>query len=603
MGHGSTSISAPPPGKEALEALIRAGAVDVVFQPIVDVVGVRVAGCEVLTRPHASSGFANPSVLFDCAAEHGLLWELERLTREKAFAAAAGWDADTLLFVNCSPQVFADERFADELVGALSRTAGLTAPRVVLEITERSEQSYVAGLAQQVARLKSAGFQIAIDDVGAGTSGLNRMMLLRPHWLKLDRELVRGLESDRVVRNLIRFLVHFARLSGVRIIAEGIERPGELEALVELGVGHVQGYLLSRPVARDQLNMREIASRVLSLLPVRREGGTLEERTELERLVRKVAECMPGEDAGGVADRMRQTMGAAGALIMVGDHAVGWCDRETLLAGVELHGTATPMERLMEHLWGDHVPASATVPEALEAIAERPWRPMGLPLPVLNSGVISGVVLPHDLISAGIELARNPESRAAPLHGVLPRAQADAALEHAIAAHRPTPLAGAPDDVCVLDMRDFASYNAACGYELGDLLLSELCELIRTIVARGEHATIFGHLGDDRFLVAAPAGTLLPRLLQVAGAFDRVLERYCVDPIEPIPAGEGGALRIALRMVYLPAALSQASSTRELHRSIENLRRSSRDHEDAFMLSSVRALMISEANMRERKAA
>src|SRR5690606_29389911 len=118
--------------------------------------------------------------------------------------------------------VFADPRFVETLIDETDHLAGIGRNRVVIELTERSEHGVVGRLAEQFEHLRSAGFLLAIDDVGAGTSGLNRIMRLRPHWLKLDGELVSSIDTAPFKQNLIRFFVHFARLSNIRLLAEGI---------------------------------------------------------------------------------------------------------------------------------------------------------------------------------------------------------------------------------------------------------------------------------------------------------------------------------------------------------------------------------------------
>src|SRR5262249_52345666 len=146
---------------------------------------------------------------------------------------------------------FADRRFAPSLAGAVGTTPGLSPSQVVLEITERSDQQYAQGLAEQVRLLRRDQFQVAIDDVGAGTSGLDRILSPRPPVLTPARERVGSLARHRARKTLLRFFAHSARLSGTRVVAEGIEREEELATLIDLGVVFGQGYYLGRPGSRD----------------------------------------------------------------------------------------------------------------------------------------------------------------------------------------------------------------------------------------------------------------------------------------------------------------------------------------------------------------
>ncbi len=192
------------------------------------------------------SGFPDAGAMFDAADHVGGLWGLERLTREVVLAGAAGLPAGVLLFLNCTPAVFADRRFPGEVRDAVEH-AGLMSDRVVLEITERGRHPAGDVLSRQVSAARAMGFGVALDDVGAGESGLLRLISLRPNWIKLDRGLCHGVDADAIRRNLVSFLVGFARSSDVQIVAEGIERREELDTLASLGVRHAQGFFLGRP--------------------------------------------------------------------------------------------------------------------------------------------------------------------------------------------------------------------------------------------------------------------------------------------------------------------------------------------------------------------
>ncbi|MCH7848750.1 MAG: EAL domain-containing protein [Planctomycetes bacterium] len=127
--------------------------------------------------------------------------------RRVTFAAAAEWPNDALLFLNCSPPVFGGATFLDLIADDLKRVDGLDSRRIVLEITERADHGEFDNLDLRSLELRELGYQIALDDVGAGTSGLNRIMSLRPNWLKLDIELISGIDVDPFKQNLIRIAI------------------------------------------------------------------------------------------------------------------------------------------------------------------------------------------------------------------------------------------------------------------------------------------------------------------------------------------------------------------------------------------------------------
>jgi EAL domain-containing protein (putative c-di-GMP-specific phosphodiesterase class I) len=97
--------------------------------------------------------------------------------------------------------------------------------------------------------LQADGFRFALDDMGAGYSGLNLVHQLRPDFIKLDMALVRGVHRDRYKAVITEMVLELARRLGIRTIAEGVEEPGELEWLRAHGVDFVQGYLIAKPAS------------------------------------------------------------------------------------------------------------------------------------------------------------------------------------------------------------------------------------------------------------------------------------------------------------------------------------------------------------------
>jgi EAL domain-containing protein (putative c-di-GMP-specific phosphodiesterase class I) len=236
------------------------------FQPIVDLVRGRILGVEALVRPRPTPSFSTPAELFDRAEQLGLLWILEDAIRRATFRAANPWPEATLLFLNTTPDVIAHESFPDTLLDAASEIAELSPDRLVIEITERSTETNLSRVRDAIDVLRSRGVQIALDDVGAGENGLKRITQVRPDWLKLDRGLIAGIDSDPVRQHLVRSLVDFASSTGVGVIAEGIERRAELSMIVSLGVGHAQGFLIGCPSNRRAATDAGAVNRTIAAL-------------------------------------------------------------------------------------------------------------------------------------------------------------------------------------------------------------------------------------------------------------------------------------------------------------------------------------------------
>ena len=132
----------------------------------------------------------------------------------------------------------------------------LVADRVVLEITERASLDAVGDLRQRIASLRRIGFRIAVDDLGAGYAGLTSFASRAPDIVKIDMSLIRGVDREVLRQKLVRSLARTCMEMGILVVAEGIETGPEHDAVVRLGCGLLQGFLLGRPCPPGELSLR-----------------------------------------------------------------------------------------------------------------------------------------------------------------------------------------------------------------------------------------------------------------------------------------------------------------------------------------------------------
>jgi EAL domain-containing protein (putative c-di-GMP-specific phosphodiesterase class I)/CheY-like chemotaxis protein len=213
----------------------------IAFQPIVSWSTRRVFGFEALVR-NSEPSLARPQELLDVSERLGRTQELSRTIRARIAASATPAPADTRFFVNLHAcDLLDDELYSDE--------APLTilARRVVLEVTERASLEHVRDLHQRAGALRRLGFQIAVDDLGAGYAGLTSFTQLEPEVVKLDMALVRGVDTLETKQRVIRSMVSLCAEMGIAVVAEGVETPSERDRLVELGCDLMQGYLFAKP--------------------------------------------------------------------------------------------------------------------------------------------------------------------------------------------------------------------------------------------------------------------------------------------------------------------------------------------------------------------
>jgi EAL domain-containing protein (putative c-di-GMP-specific phosphodiesterase class I) len=211
------------------------------YQPIVSWSRKRVHGYEALVRSTAAP-LKDPNSLLEAALQLGRYEELSRAIRNAVALSAQLLPPGIDVFVNLMAQDLLDEALYDT-----SSPLARVATRVVLEITERASLAAVTDLRTRIARLRRMGYRIAVDDLGAGYSGLASFAQLEPQVVKIDIALIRDVHKNQMKSRLVSSMVSACKELSVAVVAEGVELPAERDALVELGCDLLQGYLFARP--------------------------------------------------------------------------------------------------------------------------------------------------------------------------------------------------------------------------------------------------------------------------------------------------------------------------------------------------------------------
>ncbi|MFI5495136.1 EAL domain-containing protein [Actinoplanes sp. NPDC051859] len=290
-----------------LRAILGGHGLHTVYQPIIDVARGVVVGYEALTR---FSGFpvSGPELWFAAARKHGCSAELQAAALRSALPRQHILPPNCFLTVNIGPEVL-DHEAVRQVWAEHGDLRG-----VVVELTEHVEIDDWRALEPDLNRLRAAGALLAVDDAGSGYAGLTRLLSLRPSMIKLDRALVQDIDRDEAKRALVEMLGSFAGRIDAWLLAEGIERPGELVALSDLGVPLAQGYHLGRP-APPWAPITGEAERDLLNRPPASAGRTLRRHLEHPPVVTDVTlACAafddPGIDLVVLCDEQRRPIAA-----------------------------------------------------------------------------------------------------------------------------------------------------------------------------------------------------------------------------------------------------------------------------------------------------
>ena len=208
----------------------------------------RVFAREALLRGIArDESIIHPTYLFDAARGCGMLDRLEIAARKAAVRRMVLDNITETLFINVTPSAIEDPMASLEETVRCIDEAGIPHSRIVFEIVESDQAQDLASLKRLLASHRAAGFRVALDDVGAGYSGLNLLHQLRPDFIKLDIELIHGVTEDPYKALITTKTLEIAAELGIESIAESVETDEELAWVRANGATYAQGYGIARP--------------------------------------------------------------------------------------------------------------------------------------------------------------------------------------------------------------------------------------------------------------------------------------------------------------------------------------------------------------------
>ncbi|HEY1034672.1 MAG TPA: EAL domain-containing protein [Pseudoxanthomonas sp.] len=227
------------------------------YQPKFAAPDYRMAGVEALLRwQHPDMGLLPPGTFIAAAERSGLILSLGEWVLDEACRQLRAWDDDghdvPTIAVNLSPLQFSSPSLVETVRDTLARHA-LDPTRLTLEITETTAMRDADASVDILDELTHMGVRISIDDFGTGYSSLLYLKRLPATELKIDRAFVRELESNADDAAIVASIVALGRTLNLKVVAEGVETPGQQQQLRQLGCDFYQGYLLGEPVAADRL--------------------------------------------------------------------------------------------------------------------------------------------------------------------------------------------------------------------------------------------------------------------------------------------------------------------------------------------------------------
>lgn len=469
---------------------------DVAFQPIVSAQSLRVHGFEALSRLPEHAPFASITALLDAAAAKQVLREAERTLLTKAISKFAGYDAafKTRLFCNVDNRVFDDAEASPGIIVDHVRSVGLRPNNLCIELSERVPPESEERLARLVEIYQKYNVRIAIDDFGRGFSGLETLMLVNPHYVKIDQCFVRNIHTQIRQQAIVDGVVRMAHSLGLHVVAEGVEQEDELRLLREMGCDFIQGYLIARPSTELDKLQQSYAGNLFDNV------RTQEIAPKVDALIDRVVPLSMGQTIADAVARFRD--GRPYAFLPV-------IDEDRIVHGAIYKEDLRP---LLFGEYGGALLANRGIALTLDKfvrrcpLSEATVKNDTLVDSYMASSTSEGIVLTQDARYVGflnnlsmLTLASDRALAAArdqnPLTFLPGNNLINQHVQHCLDS-------GGDRCFAFFDFDNFKAFNDKYGFEIGDRALLMFSEKLTKFKQR--HDAFVGHIGGDDFFVSLP---------------------------------------------------------------------------------------------------
>ncbi|MDD2972929.1 MAG: EAL and GGDEF domain-containing protein [Lachnospiraceae bacterium] len=485
--------------REELESIIENKRIRSVFQPVVSLRDGSVYGYEALSRIEDGNVICTPDQLFTIAPKYKMLWITEQLCRKKALKKLyENRDKlqDKKLFLNVSPKIIYDDKFKTGFTKEYLLRYGIDPAQIVFELTERDANMDLLGFEKVLCHYKKPKYEIAIDDLGSCYSGLNLMCTIQPHFLKIDMQIVHGLNQNRNKYALIKSLSEYATLTNTQLIAEGIETVEELETLIQIGIHYGQGYLLGRP-AEEICDINPKIAKKIKECNIAKHNTSNHDMNHFytRHICMKCLTVPESRTVEEVLSYFEENLHVPGICVTRDDKVLGIVTREKLqqiLSG--RYGFSLHQKKQVSSIMDKDflsVDGYTSIGVVSSIAMERSEKNLYDFVVVTDREKYLGIVTVKELLIKSTELSIHAAKSSNPLTG-LPG--------NLIINEKMTKLIEEKLEYTVmyLDMDNFKAFNDVYGFERGDEVIRTLAQILEKNV---EKEGFIGHVGGDDFVV------------------------------------------------------------------------------------------------------
>ncbi|TAK62899.1 bifunctional diguanylate cyclase/phosphodiesterase [Methylobacter sp.] len=492
------------------------------FQPIVSIYHKNIMGYEALIRGPSDSPLHSPFNLFDTAERFDLSAKLEYICREVTIKRYASLNIKEKLFINVSPSVLLQPDFKKGETLKLLEQFGVDPRSIVIELTEHQPTDDFPLMLEAVTHYRKMGFEIAIDDLGAGYSGLRLWSELQPEFVKIDMHFIQGIHNDPVKLNFVRSIQNIASSLNCSVIAEGIETEDEFKAVEQLGITHAQGYYFARPAAAPLGKVNK------SLFITSNQPNQFNaiKAAHIAKFITPVSSETAISDVMGL---FHSDSDLTILPLVDDDVASGIIFRDHFLFklfsnryGIELYGKK-PIKSFIEY-----PPLSFDQNTAIELVSKQLTSTMrnDQAFIITNNGEYLGVGTILNLLEEITRQQIHNAKHANPLTLLPGSVPINDRINRLLAAKRPFSFG-------YFDLDHFKPFNDVYGYSAGDDFIKAVANTLTQYIS--SESGLVGHIGGDDFIAIFFGDDWLTCCENILNAFEKTVPHYYKD--EDIKAG------------------------------------------------------------------
>lgn len=497
-----------------VDSIIRKRNLSVHFQPIVNLRNQSIYGYEGLIRGPVNTILYSPEMLFEAATKYGCLAQLDFLCRELVIMQFSRLNLPGCLFINVDPVSILHDNYREGKTLDWVKKGGVDCSQVIIELTETHPIDDIPLMRKALDHYRDMGFRVALDDLGAGYSGLKLWSEIKPDIVKVDRHFIQGVDEDKTKQQFVSTILTTATSMGCKIITEGAETEGEYITLRKLGVEYIQGFYFSRPKPIPPL---EISA---SLFRKEERGDEEVDSPRVDILTRPVVSTESVTNVLAVGEMFNDTPEMESIVVVRDSEVLGMVLKKEFmnmyasLYGKELYGK----EPIIKFMNRNILQVEKTL--TLEEVSYRLTTALNLHTEefiLLDECRLAGKAKLIDLLHEITKLKVNRARYANPLTllpGNVPiqkELQKLFFLQHSLT-------------ICYFDLDNFKPFNDIFGFSKGDEVLLLVAQLLKEQI--DVELNFIGHIGGDDFVVIFREGDWKEQVHTILERFDDQIEDF-----------------------------------------------------------------------------